>query len=38
MADWAEAWDDWEMEAEDFLDSGGSVVVIVNQRGRPKAT
>ena len=38
MADWAEAWDDWEMEAEDFLDSGERVVVIVNQRGRSKAT
>ena len=38
-AEWADAWDDWELEVEDFLDAGGSVVVvIVNQRGRSKAT
>ena len=38
MAEWADAWDDWEIAAEDYIDAGGSVVVIVNQRGRSKAT
>ena len=38
MAEWADAWDDWEMEAENYLDAGERVVVIVNQRGRSKAT
>jgi ketosteroid isomerase-like protein len=38
-AEWADAWDDWELEVEDYLDAGGPVVVvIVNQRGRSKAT
>jgi ketosteroid isomerase-like protein len=38
MTEWADAWDDWEMEAENYLDAGERVVVIVNQRGRSKAT
>jgi hypothetical protein len=38
MAEWADAWDDWEVEAEDFIDAGERVVVILNQRGRSKAT
>ena len=38
LADWADAWDDWELEAEDYVDAGERVVVIVNQRGRSKAT
>ena len=37
-AEWADAWDDWELEAEDYIDAGERVVVIVNQRGRSKAT
>jgi ketosteroid isomerase-like protein len=37
-AEWADAWDGWELEAEDYIDAGGCVVVIVNQRGRSKAT
>ena len=37
-AEWAAAWDDWELEPEDFLDAGERVVVIINQRGRSKAT
>jgi ketosteroid isomerase-like protein len=37
-AEWADAWDDWELEVEDYLDAGESVVVIINQRGRSKAT
>ncbi len=38
MAEWADAWDNWEMEAEEYIDAGERVVVIVNQRGRSKAT
>jgi len=37
-AEWADAWDDWELEPEDFIEAGERVVVIVNQRGRSKAT
>ena len=37
-AEWADAWDGWELEVEDYLDAGERVVVIVNQRGRSKAT
>ena len=38
MAEWADAWDGWELEVEDYLDAGECVVVILNQRGRSKAT
>jgi ketosteroid isomerase-like protein len=38
LAEWAAAWDDWEMEAEEYLDAGDSVVVILTQRGRSQAT
>jgi ketosteroid isomerase-like protein len=38
LAEWADAWDDWELEVEDYVDAGERVVVIVNQRGRSKAT
>ncbi len=34
----ADAWDDWELEVEDCVDAGELVIVIVNQRGRSKAT
>jgi ketosteroid isomerase-like protein len=37
-AEWADAWDDWHLEVEDFVDAGERVVAIVNQRGRSKAT
>jgi ketosteroid isomerase-like protein len=37
-AEWAAAWDDWELEAQDYIDTGERVVVILNQRGRSKAT
>jgi ketosteroid isomerase-like protein len=38
MADWGETWEDWEVEVEQYLDAGESVVCIVRQRGRSKAT
>ena len=37
-AEWADVWDDWELEAEEYIDAGEFVVGIVNQRGRSKAT
>ncbi len=37
-AEWAAAWDDWEMVPEDYIDAGERVVVILNQRGRSKGT
>ncbi len=37
-AEWADAWDDWEIEVEEYIDAGERVVVILNQRGRAKAT
>ena len=37
-AEWADAWDDWELEVEDYVDAGERVVVIINQRGRSKAS
>src|SRR4051794_20968867 len=38
MHDWREAGEDWELEVEDLLDAGESVVAVVRQRGRSKAT
>jgi ketosteroid isomerase-like protein len=38
MADWSEAWEDWEVDVEDYIDAGDRVVTIVRQRGRSKAT
>ena len=38
MAEWADAWDGWELEVEDYVDAGDRVVVIINQRGRSKGT
>jgi ketosteroid isomerase-like protein len=37
-AEWADAWDDWELEPEEYLDAGEHVVVILTQRGRSKET
>ena len=37
-AEWSDAWDDWELEVEDYVDAGERVVAIINQRGRSKAT
>ncbi len=38
MAEWAGAWETWELEVEDYADAGERVVVIVRQHGRSKAT
>ncbi len=36
LAEWADAWDGWEIEVEDYIDAGERVVAIVNQRGSAK--
>ncbi|MGH2926467.1 MAG: nuclear transport factor 2 family protein [Solirubrobacterales bacterium] len=38
LAEWIEAWEDWELEVERLLDAGDDVVAIVRQRGRSKAS
>ena len=38
MRNWLEAWEDWSLEVEDLLDAGDSVVAIVHQHGRSRAT
>jgi len=37
-AEWADAWDGWAVEVEQYIDAGDRVVAIVNQRGRSKVT
>ncbi len=38
-ADWDEAWDDWRLEVEEYIDAGDArVVTIVRQRGRSKTS
>ena len=36
--DWAEAFDGWKVEVEEYIDAGERVVVICRQQGRSKAT
>ena len=38
MADWLAAWEDWELEVEEFVAGDEAVVAVVHQRGRSKAT
>ena len=38
MDDWRGAWEDWELEVEEFLAGSDAVVVLVHQRGRSRAT
>jgi len=38
LADWTAAWEDWELEVEDYVDAGERVVTIVRQRGRSKTS
>jgi ketosteroid isomerase-like protein len=38
LRDWLDAWEEWELEVEDFRDAGEKVVVIARQHGRSKAT
>jgi ketosteroid isomerase-like protein len=38
MDNWLETWDDWELELEELRDAGDSVVGVIRQRGRSRAT
>jgi ketosteroid isomerase-like protein len=38
MADWLEAWQDWQLEVEEILDAGEDAIGVMRQRGRSKAT
>ena len=38
LREWADAWEDWEMEADSFHDAGDRVVVLVRQCARSKST
>ena len=38
LRNWVDAWEDWELEIEEYRDAGDKVVVIARQRGRAKAT
>jgi ketosteroid isomerase-like protein len=38
VADWAGAWEDWQLEVEDLIDAGDEVVAIMQQSGRSKTT
>ena len=37
VRDWGEAWEDWQLEVEELLDAGESVVAVMRQRGRSTA-
>src|SRR4051812_39757612 len=37
-AEWADAWDGWQVEVEEYIDAGERVVVVLRQQGRSKAT
>ena len=38
LARWESAWDDYEIEAEGYIDAGDSVLVTMHFRGRGKAS
>jgi len=38
LRDWIDAWEDWELDIEEFRDAGEKVVTIARQTGRAKAT
>jgi ketosteroid isomerase-like protein len=38
LREWADPWEDWEVEADSFHDAGDRVVVLVRQRARSKST
>ena len=38
LVEWADAWDGWELEVEEYIDAGERVVAIINQWGRAKGT
>lgn len=38
LADWAGAWEDWQLEITELHDAGEKVVAVLHQRGRSKAS
>ena len=38
LADWTESWEDWDLQLEELHDAGDSVIAIMRQSGRSKAT
>ena len=36
MRDWLEAWDEWELEVEEWIDAGKDVVQVTRQRGKTR--
>jgi ketosteroid isomerase-like protein len=38
LQSWLEAWDDWNLEVEEYLDAGDEVVVICRQSGRSRSS
>ena len=38
LADWRDAWEDWEIEVDSYHDAGEKVVALLRQRGRSKAS
>ena len=38
LREWADPWEDWEVEPVSFHDAGDRVVVLVRQRARSKST
>jgi ketosteroid isomerase-like protein len=37
LRDWADAWEDWELDIDALHDAGERVVAVMRQRGRSKA-
>ena len=38
MAAWMEAWDDWELDVEEYLEAGDQIVVVLSQRARSRGS
>jgi ketosteroid isomerase-like protein len=38
LTDWVGAWEDWELEIEEYRDAGDRVVAVARQSGTSKAT
>jgi ketosteroid isomerase-like protein len=37
LSEWADSWEDWELEVDALHDAGDQVVALMRQRGRSKA-
>lgn len=38
LSDWGEAWDEWTIEPEEFLDAGDKVVIVFRMKARGRAS